>query len=122
MKTTRIALVLTAFTLSAATVHAASISWGAPQQITGDLDVRTTGTLVGAYNFGGATTTVNGVTFAEFGTGSASITEGNFTLSVAPADGVVNSSNTSSVAAPFSNLSAPYRTLLGTSARRAIAR
>ncbi len=118
MKTTRLSLLLAVAALSGATLHAAPMTWGAPQQITGDADVNTTGALFGAYNFGGATTTVNGVTFGEFGTGSPSITEGNFTLSLAPGDGNVGFNNTSSATAPFSNLTASYRALLGTAAER----
>src|ERR1043166_7327806 len=52
------------------TSSAAVVSWGAPTTISGDSDVSTSGTLLGAVNWGfssagigNPTTTVNGVTF-----------------------------------------------------------
>ncbi len=45
--------------------RAASITWGAPQQISGDSDVMTNGTLDRAYGLGSSGDTVNGVTFGS---------------------------------------------------------
>jgi PEP-CTERM motif len=53
---------LTAFG-AAFTTEAATITWGAAQNIAGDSDVDTTGTFLGAANFNGIDTTVNGVLF-----------------------------------------------------------
>ena len=103
--------------LTAITSHAAVVVWGGATNITGDSDVSTAGTLVGALNLGDtgvASATVNGVTFTGVGAANATtntITSGNFTLAI----GVSNfgTSNTFSAgAAPFSSLSAPYRALL----------
>lgn len=44
---------------------AAPITWGSPLVINDDSDVRTTGSLVFAYNFNGPDTTVNGVLFQQ---------------------------------------------------------
>ena len=53
------------------TAHAAVITWGAAQNITGDSDVSLADSLVRAFNLDGsgtvASTTVNGVTFEPFG-------------------------------------------------------
>lgn len=94
--------------------HAAVIAFGAPTNISGDSNVSTMGTLVGAFNFAGATTSVNGVNFLAFPVGAASNTVGNFTLSVP--SGTIAAVNTSFPAPPFSNLSAGYQALLGTAA------
>ena len=45
--------------------RAASITWVSPQQISGDSDVMTNGTLDRAYGFGVSGDTVNGVTFGS---------------------------------------------------------
>jgi len=87
---------------------ASVIGWGSAQNISGDADVSTTGTLVGAFNVAGATTTVNGVTFQASDILS-SPTSGNFAFNCAPNCG---SGNDTSATPPFSNLSAAYRTLL----------
>jgi hypothetical protein len=53
-----------AMIFAAPTTEAASITWGGAQNIAGDSDVSTSGTLVGAINIGApgvANTTVNGV-------------------------------------------------------------
>jgi hypothetical protein len=78
--------VLAAFVPASASV----ITWGGAQNISGDADVSTAGSLVGAFNLGGAgpgpggpvaNTTVNGVTFVGLAlTGSSSATSGNFNL------------------------------------------
>jgi hypothetical protein len=55
--------------LTASAASAATISWGKPKDISSSTDVSTNGKFVEAWNFGGITTTVNGVTFTA---GSAS--------------------------------------------------
>ncbi len=45
--------------------RAASITWVSPQQISGDSDVMTNGTLDRAYGVGSSGDTVNGVTFGS---------------------------------------------------------
>ena len=64
---------------------AALITWGSATTISGDTDVSTSGTLVGAFNIGGTgvpSTTVNGVTFQSFAVGSTTGgTVANFALS-----------------------------------------
>ena len=62
-------------------VHAAVINWQTPVNVTGDSDVSTAGTLVGAVNLGtpngpSATTTVNGVTFAALNGSGTSVSAG----------------------------------------------
>jgi hypothetical protein len=90
-------------------VAAATITWNTPQNISGDTDVSTTGSLVQASNVSGPNTTVNGVTFAEFptGGGGGSVTFGLFTLNGSFGDfgGYLNSD------APFT---ANYAALLST--------
>ena len=96
--------------------HAASIVWGAPTNISGDADVLTTGTLVGAFNLGGPSnvpsTTVNGVTFNPFNipNGTATTTIGNFSFFVN--NGVASNTLFGSSSPPFNALSASYQTLL----------
>jgi hypothetical protein len=97
--------------------EAASITWSAAQNILGDTDVSTTGTLVAAFNLGPtgvAATTVNGVLFNPFVvTGPATTaTSGNFTFTTA--NSLTSNANTGSTQPPFSTLSASYRALLGT--------
>ena len=99
--------------------HAAVVTWGSASNITGDNNVITTGSLVGAFNVGDggvSAATVNGVNFNPFALNSSggpvsSGTVGNFTL--APAD-LFLSDNTlyGAAVAPFTSLSAGYRTLL----------
>lgn len=94
--------------------HAADINWGAPQQISGDSNVSTNGSLIGAFNLGDLgvpSTTVNGVTFQSFAAPGANGTSGNFTLATASGGGASNT-NGSAAAAPFNTLSAAYQTLL----------
>lgn len=94
---------------------AAVITWNAPQNITGDSDVSTFGTLVGAANLGDvgvAATTVNGVTFNPLGVPKPSTiaSSGVFQITapvMAGGNGLV------SPAAPFATLSPEYQTLLG---------
>ena len=91
----RLALLVIATLSLPAAAHASLIAWGSPQNITGDSDVSTVGTLVVAYNLGGAgvaSTTVNGVTF--FGINGGGNTAGSVAVD------------------PFMGLSAPYQALL----------
>jgi VPDSG-CTERM motif len=109
--------------VSAPPAQGASITWSAPQDITGDSDVSTNGSLVGAFNLGNGppsslsspgSPTVNGVTFQEFavpnGT-TTSATMGNFTMTSANNFDSRNG-NAASADPPFANLSAGYQTLL----------
>ncbi|HJT81250.1 MAG TPA: hypothetical protein VJ719_08640, partial [Chthoniobacterales bacterium] len=71
------ALFTVAFLSLAATSHAATISWGAAQDITSNADVSLSGTLVRAFDVVGSGTTINGVLFEPLAPGT---TVGNFTL------------------------------------------
>ena len=113
MKTPRLAILLTVAALSGTSLHAAIISWGAPTNISGDGDVSTNGTMLGAFNVGGPATTVNGVNFQAFGVGATSNTDGNFNLS---SSSVIGANSFSTALTPFSNLSASYRSLISTGA------
>lgn len=110
--------------LAASSMEAATITWGAATGISADSDVSTTGTLVGAFNLGGAgagNPTVNGVTFDEFafGYGASTAIAGDYAFSVAgPTLAFMNA--VGSVNAPFSGLSAEYQALLGTIAGNAV--
>ena len=102
--------------ISASLAPAATITWGGPQNITGNTDVSTNGSLVGAFNVGNTgvfPTTVNGVNFQGFAvpSGSTGATVGNFAMF---SGGTFESTNTQtgSTNAPFSTLSPEYRTLL----------
>jgi hypothetical protein len=119
-KTTNLLLsvALLAIALSPQAAHAfATVTWGSAQNITGDSDVSTLGTLLYAYNAGdsGVTaTTVNGVTFSPFVfpfDGSNSTTTGNVTFTESPSF-LTNYNNLGSASAPFSTLSPNYQTLL----------
>ncbi len=107
--------------LASQSAHAgSSITWGSAQNITGDSDVSTLGTLLYAYNIGEtgvASTTVNGVPFSSFAFppnwSSQTVTVGNVTFTEDP--GLLFSSNSlGSVSGNFSSLSSDYRALLGT--------
>lgn len=98
-----------------------AITWGTPTTISGDSDVLTTGTLVGAFDTGftgvpGAT--VNGVAFQPFAVPSdianATTTVGNFALHFDFR--AASNSAFGSTSAPFSGLSSAYRTLLQSAA------
>jgi hypothetical protein len=94
--------------------YASSITWSAAQNISGDSNVSTAGTLVAAFNVGGpgvTSTTVNGVTFNPFAVSGASSTSGNFTF--ASATSFTTSNSVGTAAPPFSSLSASYQGLLG---------
>jgi hypothetical protein len=67
--------------IAAPPAKAATINWGAAQNIVGSSDVDTTGTLFASANFGsGTSVTVNSVTFNPFTASGTSTTVGNITL------------------------------------------
>ncbi|HYE18711.1 MAG TPA: hypothetical protein VEA69_09720 [Tepidisphaeraceae bacterium] len=100
-----------AMVLSAAPASAATVTWGAPTNISGDADVSTAGTLLGAFNVGSAgDATVNGVTFQGFVLNNGVTASGDFSF----VTGFNVTSDSGSAAAPFSTLSAGYQGLLGT--------
>ena len=109
--------VLATLALAAATAaHAAVVTWGAAQNITGDSNVSTAGTLVGAFNTGAVgvpPTTVNGVTFQSFAVPHLTFgaTVGNFAIASGAAFSSFNTAFGSG-SPPFTNLSAQYQTLL----------
>jgi hypothetical protein len=95
--------------------QAATITWGAPTNITGNADVSTNGSLVGAFNVGDtgvAATTINGVNFQSFAVPSFSMgaTVGNFAISCAGT--MFSQFSFGSGNPPFSALSSEYQTLL----------
>ena len=68
MKNPKRLLVAVTLLVAALPLQAADISWGSAQDITGDSDVITDGTLVYAFDLGlaaGTDTTINGVTFTS---------------------------------------------------------
>jgi autotransporter-associated beta strand protein len=83
----------------------APVVWERWQETTGDADVNTAGTSVKAYVFGSATPSapIQGVTFARFANQTTDTLDGM--TSTASAFG--------SASAPYANLSADYKTLLG---------
>ena len=115
----RHAALLTALALVVAQhgpVHAATVTWGAPQNISGDSDVSTLGTLVQAASIGSSDdvgSTVNGVFFAPFvmNNGPSPNISGHFTMS--PGGSYIAGGNAFGAnAAPFNTLSNAYQTLL----------
>jgi hypothetical protein len=101
----------------AAPARAATITWGAATNISGDADVSTLGTLVAAFNIGGpgiGATTVNGVLFNPFALSGAVAVNGNFTFAIPTA--FASNNNVGSALNPFASLSASYRTLLSSAA------
>ena len=110
------ALILAATTPSAwAWAEGSVITWGSPTNISGDTNVSTDGTLVGAFNMNGPDVTVNGVTFASFTFPfmATTATNGAFTFTESPGH-MLAASGLGSTSAPFSNLSSSYQTLLST--------
>jgi hypothetical protein len=108
------ALVLSAALLAcSSTSQAAVITWGLPTLISGDSDVSTTGTLIGAFNIGHAVpnTTVNGVPFSALQFAGTSVTSGDFNFTTATTN-FAAADFFGSTLPPFSNLSAPYQVLL----------
>lgn len=120
-----VSLSLAAAAVSGTVASAGPITWGSAQNISGDGDVSTNGTLLYAYNFGTASvasTTVNGVTFApfvvlDFGT---TTTVGNVTITESP-DFLYAYNTAGTSIAPFANLSADYRALLNEAASAGVA-
>lgn len=105
--------ILPALALISPMAQGANINWGAAQNITGESNVSTTGTLLGAFNVGDIgvpSTTVNGVSFQSFQAPAGNGTVGNFSTT----SGTSFASNTAagSPSAPFSGLTAAYQTLL----------
>jgi hypothetical protein len=100
----------------------AIITWGPITNISGDSDVSTNGTLVGAFNFGGPETAVNGVTFKAFVIGTPQVVsmtvDSLYTLSIVPerVEHTLRNFDTSSANTPFADLSSSYQSLLGTAA------
>jgi hypothetical protein len=112
------ALIATTLAAQAGPPPAANITWGSAQNITGDSDVSTLGTLLYAYNAGGSgvsSATVNGVTFSTyvfpFYGSTSTTTTGNVTFTESP-DFLSSYNNLGPDSAPFSNLSPSYQTLL----------
>jgi hypothetical protein len=106
-----------AMIFAAPTTEAASITWGGAQNIAGDSDVSTSGTLVGAINIGApgvANTTVNGVLSTGLALTGNNVTSGDFNLATAGGFGASN--GLGSASPPFSALSAPYQALLQSAA------
>ena len=102
--------------LAAQSAFAGVISWGAPQQITGDSDVQT-GSVLYAYALGyGGTTTINGVAFAALN--GAGWSSGNDVV-LANFGGVIGAASGGtfgSASTPFAGLSSAYQSMLGNSA------
>jgi hypothetical protein len=94
-----------------------TITWSAAQNITGDANVNTTGSLIAAFDVGGpgvGSITVNGVTFNAFALSGATSTVGNFTFAI-PTSFASNNA-VGSTLNPFASLSASYQTLLSSAA------
>lgn len=97
--------------------QAASITWGAATNISGDTDVSITGTLVNAFTVGDSGvsgSTVNGVAFQGFVAPFLSnvAINGNYSLVGVGGDFLSNNTIFGSSSAPFSALSAAYKNIL----------
>jgi len=108
---------------SAVALHAATITHGTATDISGDADVVTTGTLVGAFTLGGSSVlspTVNGVAFTGLDISGGSATSGDFSLSLGYSvlGSTANTSGGSN--APFSSLSTSYQDMLSSAAQGAL--
>jgi hypothetical protein len=103
--------------ISSAQSAAVTINWTSAQNITGDSDVSTTGSLLYAYNLGDtgvADTTVNGVTFTSgpLSASGNSVSFGQTTLNETP--GYLYANNAlGTLSGAFSSLSSSYKSLLG---------
>jgi hypothetical protein len=92
--------------------QAGAITWSAATTISGDADVTTSGSLVGALVLGGTgTTTVGGVTFTGFSPATSGSASGNFTFTNSGA-AAFQTFNVASASAPYSTLSTSYQNLL----------
>ena len=89
-------------------VQAASITWAAPVNITGDTDVSTVGTPLYAETWG-ASTTVNGVTFAFDGSKTG---DANVTITFPASGGISSTVAGGGTSAPYSQLSTAYKKLV----------
>ena len=102
------------------TVHAATVTWSAPTNISGDSDVITTGSLVDARNFSQSqvSPTVNGVFFDIFPIPNGGNGISGFNNIVAFGYNNSESSDTAygSTSAPYNSLSTSYQTLLSSGA------
>jgi hypothetical protein len=116
MTVSRFTLLLALAAFSGGSLHAASITWGAPQQIAGNSDVRTGGTLVGAVNLDGPAASVNGVNFQALDISAGPASVGDFTVNGFFFNQVNPGFSSGSAAAPFSSLGAGYQSLLSTGA------
>jgi len=94
--------------------HASTITWGAPQTISGDSDVSTVGTLVNAVALNAitnpSTSTVNGVTFHFVAETFPAFSYGNFSFGCPIGCAAHGDRNPSP--APFGNLSSAYQLIL----------
>ncbi len=100
--------------LAVTSANAGFVSWGAPQTISGDADISTSGAFIEAYNlgtFGVPSTVVNGVTFSPFATSTTSNTVGTATLA-SSANILGNNTSFGEILPPFSLLTTNYKTLL----------
>lgn len=119
----QLAAVTIAVGLATSTVQAATIDWGSgAQNITGDSDVSTTGTLVDAFALGDSdisAPTVNGVTFVPFVFPDPSYsnpntaTSGNYNFTENEVNGLLAAySGLGTGSGAFTGLSASYQNLL----------
>lgn len=109
------------YTTASLQAQNATVDWGlGAQNILGDTDVSTDGTLVDAFNLGpsGVTaTTVNGINFAPFefpgfASFTAEVTLGNYDFTEISGNQLNSYNNLGTGTAPYSALSPSYRTLL----------
>jgi hypothetical protein len=115
IRTLRIPLAFVLVLAATVCLKAATVTWFGPQNITGDTDVKTDGTLFQAANFGtAAATTVNGVTFSGFTAtnGVTSGTSGNLSLSASGTSGIRSTAPATITVPPYSTLSSSYQALL----------
>ncbi|HLX61616.1 MAG TPA: MBG domain-containing protein, partial [Planctomycetota bacterium] len=109
MKISRLhsASVFLAVVTLAASVQAATLTWGTPANITADTDVSTTGTAVYAYAWSGVTQAVNGVSFTgttNTNAGGTDVSLNNFGYNVP--------TSFSSTSDPFNSLSTAYKNVI----------
>lgn len=115
--------VLSACFLSLASFSQGAITWQTPQNITGDSDVSTNGTLVRAYTFTdnnvGTTTSVNGVGFLR--TTSTTIAGAHEMVAFDRSTGVTGSGSsaaeTGAVSQAYNNTTTAYKAILAQAAR-----
>lgn len=111
-----IALASLVLSITSQPLHAATIIWGAAQNISGVSDVYTVGTLHAAANFGplatGTNVTVNGVTFSGLGVAddtTTAVSGGNIAVSSALN---LRTGNLGTTGNPYAALAAAYKALL----------